>query len=302
MICMCSYAETFDVLGVLQMTIPKDFEVLSTTPRFMTHSTSPQYCVRIYMEIIYKTAWLPMTIDLFGHTDFPRAAALVESTGKAEQYYSTYNTADQPKYLLPSFDSDPKVNKNGLRYSRFASDWASGVSANYVGYYARTQNKVFPELIVGVLNSWGAFPPVETIDFNEQHFDEKIARQNENTRSYYAQLQEMIDSIAAPPTAGLKKLDVKSQTRSYKQEEGVYVPSITNLRLRESPSLSGRVVGTVAQTPQRIIGLGPEETIDGLKGRWVRIAPLIGNQAGWAFDGYLRKATEKELDDFYESI
>ena len=81
-----------------------------------------------------------------------------------------------------------------------------------------------------------------------------------------------------------------------------YVNSIEGLKVRDTPSLSGkRVAGLVNALPVKIISVGDSVTIDGITDTWVKIlipAYLWKDDTpeyGWVFGGYL-SATKIDYD------
>lgn len=80
----------------------------------------------------------------------------------------------------------------------------------------------------------------------------------------------------------------------------MYVDSKEGLRVRDYPSLkSNRICGLTHRLPVKVVAIGKEETIDGIKAPWVEI--LIPRyewksaepEYGWVFGGYLSKEQAK---------
>ncbi len=68
-----------------------------------------------------------------------------------------------------------------------------------------------------------------------------------------------------------------------------YSPTVSTLRLRESPSLNGKYIRTLKQGEKlELLETGKKETIDGIKGNWVKVRTNQGEE-GWCFDGYLEE-------------
>lgn len=92
------------------------------------------------------------------------------------------------------------------------------------------------------------------------------------------------------------KLSAESK-KYYKNKKLIntmYVNSLEGLKVRDTPSLSGkRICGLVNALPVKIIEIGNETEIDGIKDNWVKIlipAYEWKNQNpeyGWVFGGYL---------------
>ena len=94
----------------------------------------------------------------------------------------------------------------------------------------------------------------------------------------------------------ISSLSAKSN-KYYKNEKLIntmYVNSLDGLKVRDTPNLSGkRICGLVNALPVKIIEIGNETEIDGIKDNWVKIlipAYEWKNQNpeyGWVFGGYL---------------
>jgi hypothetical protein len=287
-------AATYNLLDVLEVTIPEDFQLLSLSQHFYKHYLFSQYDLEVRFEVAYRTALLPITFDLFGYDSIRAAEGLSKYVGTPQSYDRMYNMSDQSKYLIAEYDRSSKISLQGIKYSQFVSTWNSDVSTDYIGYYMKTNNAVFSEAIISLYNSWSALDASPELGFDEKDFGQKLERQGAVARDFYRKVSSMIDSIRIPASGNGKRLDYSLQFASYDIRGEQYVPTITNLRLREKPSLSAAIVGLVKNQPHLIIEKGPEATIDGVKGNWVRIRPLAGNRIGWAFSGYLRRLTDKE--------
>ena len=80
----------------------------------------------------------------------------------------------------------------------------------------------------------------------------------------------------------------------------MYVDSLEGLRVRDNPTLSGkRICGLVNASPVKIVEVGKETEIDGIKDNWVKILiPAYewkgdSPEYGWVFGGYLSKEKVK---------
>jgi hypothetical protein len=184
-------------------------------------------------------------------------------------------------------------------YSRFVSDWASGQSSDYLGYYFKIPDAVFRECVINIFNSWGALASKGQLGIDEKQFEEKLTKENKQTQSYYRIVGRMINSIRFDIDDTSKFVDFNYQFVNSETVDGLYTPTINNLRFRESPSIEAPMIGFVEEKPYRIIEKGPEETIAGEKGQWVRMISVLGTTVGWAFDAYLRPLSEQELSYLY---
>ena len=68
-----------------------------------------------------------------------------------------------------------------------------------------------------------------------------------------------------------------------------YLPTIDNLRFRESPTLNGKVIRILKKNDVlELIEKGKTETIKGVNGTWVKVKTDLGEE-GWCFDAYLKE-------------
>ncbi|EKD83664.1 MAG: hypothetical protein ACD_39C00538G0006 [uncultured bacterium] len=78
---------------------------------------------------------------------------------------------------------------------------------------------------------------------------------------------------------------------------GQIIPG-SGVKLREKPSVSGKMLGVLKQSSEVIIlsQEGPEEEIEGIKANWFAIL-VDKNLLGWAFGGFIGNIREHELPD-----
>jgi hypothetical protein len=75
-----------------------------------------------------------------------------------------------------------------------------------------------------------------------------------------------------------------------------YIPKVDNLRLRESPSIDGKIIRLLTKNEKlEFMERGKEETINGIKGYWINIKTEKG-ETGWCFDGYLNIIKDNTSD------
>jgi hypothetical protein len=217
-------------------------------------------------------------------------------------YTTNYGMSDEPELLREAYREVPRINRNGITYSRVASSWGSGVSSDYIGFYFQVPPPLFGEVIIGVLNSWDAFAPTVTLRVRERDFDAKLSRQGREARTWYALLQGVVDSISMEVAPGTPVIDARYSFRTSAAADGYYLSTQPDMKLRLAPSGNAATFGRVMHRPCRIIAYGREETIGGVRGRWARVVPLHGSQVGWVFSGHLRKATDEEMKEYFEGL
>ncbi|MBN2572696.1 MAG: SH3 domain-containing protein [Ignavibacteriales bacterium] len=100
---------------------------------------------------------------------------------------------------------------------------------------------------------------------------------NDKTKTYWIYI-ETLD--------GLKGYCLDNQLKKFNI---FYEPSINSLRFRESPSLYGKIIRNLNKCEKlELIEKGKEETINGVKGSWVKVKTEKG-EVGWCFDAYLEE-------------
>jgi|GEM_PF-2107029 len=73
------------------------------------------------------------------------------------------------------------------------------------------------------------------------------------------------------------------------------VPIVNNLRFRESSSLEGKFIRTLNKGEKlEFIEQGKFETINGVKGNWVKVKTEKG-EIGWCFDAYLEEVKQDDV-------
>ncbi len=79
-----------------------------------------------------------------------------------------------------------------------------------------------------------------------------------------------------------------------------YISVVDCLRFRKSPGLNGENIRSLKKSDKlKLIEKGKEETINGLKGNWIKVQ-AVDNQEGWCFDPYL--ILESNIKDKEELI
>lgn len=97
---------------------------------------------------------------------------------------------------------------------------------------------------------------------------------------------------------GLMIFSLSAESKKYYKNEKLkntmYVNSLEGLKVRDNPDLSAkRICGLMNAMPVKIIGVGKEIEIDGIKDNWVKILiPAYewkseNPEYGWVFGGYL---------------
>ena len=122
----------------------------------------------------------------------------------------------------------------------------------------------------------------------------------------YTETQEQIRSLVKINTVDLSRVTwPRHADGTYDYETAVWPQSgkhyraSDNLRLRSSGSTAGRPVVTIGKGTQvKVLGIGAEQTIDGITSNWVQVEVQVGAKdkdgkaiaagtTGWCFGGYL---------------
>jgi hypothetical protein len=99
-------------------------------------------------------------------------------------------------------------------------------------------------------------------------------RQNNNLYNYTVFKDKRIKAMFVP------KLDSANNTK-------IFIPSIPNLRLRDAEK-TGNVIRLLKDKEKfKLVEMGQEDEINGIKGSWVKVKSLDNNDEGWCFNGYL---------------
>ena len=266
-----------NIHDAVNLVIPDEIEVLSVSQNLRSHNKSDQYCLRVYIEMIYDNTYLPLKIDLFGYGDTGELAEKLDME-KVGIYSPEYRTADQKKYLKQNYAEYPERTEN-IEFSRFVSHWPNGWSSDYYGIYFKLENSFFDEAIVSMINIWSGFGG-SGLKINDREFREKAQELSASGRRFLAMTEAMIRSIECRPGVETNKSLLFS---SYEDIPGYFLPTIENLRLRSGPSPDSEVLGYVSGYPHLIIGTGPEFEADGIKGQMVQDQAIHRNDDGLGF-------------------
>jgi len=102
---------------------------------------------------------------------------------------------------------------------------------------------------------------------------------------------------------GVEIANFEKQRRVIKYDEIIklkslikrYTPKIDNLRFRESPTIDGKFIRMLSKDEKlEIIEQGKSETINGVKGNWVKVKTEKG-EIGWCFDAYLEEIKDDNV-------
>jgi hypothetical protein len=104
-------------------------------------------------------------------------------------------------------------------------------------------------------------------------------RQNDVLYNYIVYKEKKIKALFIP------KVDTITN-------EKIFIPTIPNLRLRDQEK-TGNVIRLLKENEKlKIVEMGQDDEINGIKGSWVKIKSLDGNEEGWCFNGYLKESVK----------
>lgn len=107
---------------------------------------------------------------------------------------------------------------------------------------------------------------------NTKQVDDLIKNKKDEVKLYF-EIDETIKNLG---------FDIKND----------FISSIPNLRFRDIPSQDGKIIRILNQNEKvEILEFGKEETINNVKGNWVKVKTEKG-EVGWCFDAYLEEIKE----------
>jgi hypothetical protein len=292
----------YNINDFFQINLPNEFEVASITQKLRVKSDKSQYCITNNIYFIFENKYFVMTINCYGNNNIRILDGSETYNMETGLYYSNnYSMADEIKYLMPNYIDIPLFNKNNVKYSKFISDWPSGRTSDYYGLYFQIPNNEFSECIISIYNIWGSFATSQRLKFgNNPDYKEKYMKEGGKLQSIFQLLELFENSITFSISKNILKIANGYSYEKYKSDYSFILPTINNLEMRKEPSLNSEVLGYMSNRIYQIIIMGNESEIDGIKGNWILIKPPIGNNLRWVFSGYTRKATEEEINKYFE--
>jgi hypothetical protein len=289
-------ADTYSIENLFSVTIPEEIEILSIDQEIRTKKDNTQYYLSTSFGILYKNVYLYLSINCYGNSNPDLYKS--QNNVKTNYYYNLYNLSSQLDYLFANYEKTHFVNTNNVKYSIFVSDWDSGWSSDYYGVYFKLNDSTFSECIISINNSWSAFEPKNQLSINDNKFRDKYLAEKGDIKTFYQLLDSLVNSITFNPSDKQIIISNGFSYQKYKSDYSYCIPTINNLRMRSLPSLQGEVLGVMQESVYTILGIGIEDTIDGIKGNWILVIPTLGNKATWVFNGYTRKPSEAEISKY----
>ena len=287
--------KVLNINDLFEIIIPENIEIMSINQYFLLDSDNTQYGVENSLYILYQNKFFFMDINIYGNKN----RSLLDGT-KTYNLRKIINPApymskNQINYLKENYFNKPFTNKNQVKTGKFFSSWGTSWSSDYYGLYFTLPNDEFNECVISISNIWGTFANSETIDEN---YKEEIKKTGGNLEKIFNDLEFMENSITYKLSEKSIKIENGGVGEQIIDNDYVY-PVIDNLRMRSRPSLTGEVLGYMEKEMYRVVVIGEEEEIGGIKGNWLLIKSWYGNSAAWVFSGYTREATNAEKDRYF---
>jgi hypothetical protein len=292
------FVQSYNINNLFEIDIPENIKVISIDRDLLVKSDNDQYIIRTYLEVIFQGKYFGINISCYGNTN----ALILNGTETYNMKITTYhpNYAGSPaiKYLKQNYIENPFINKNNVKISRFVSNWASDISSDYYGLYFTLPDSEFNECIIDIYNIWGTFGKIQELGHNDKDYKIKYMNEGGKLEEIFRGLELLEDSITFTISDNSKKV-VNGFASKEIIDDPYILPTIIGLRMRARPSLDGDILGYMENSLYRIIIIGDNMEIDGIKGNWIMIRPFNGNSVSWVFSGYTRKATSDEIGDYF---
>lgn len=292
------FGKEYNINDLFQVNIPDGIELVSISQKLMIKDDKSQYFIWNQIDFIFENKYFSIAINCYGNSNKKILEGSKTYNMETGTYYASYNIADQIKDLKQNFIHMPLFNKNNVKYSKFVSDWPSGRTSDYYGLYFQMPNNDFSECIISINNIWYSFAKNQRLQIgNNLDYKELYMKEGGKLQAIFQLLELFENSITFSISNNAAKID---NYEKYESDYSYIIPTIRNLRMRREPSLNSEVLGYMLNKIYQVIIIGDEAVIDGIKGNWILIRPAIGNDLSWVFSGYTRKATEEEIDYYFE--
>jgi hypothetical protein len=293
------FGQEYNINNLFQITIPAEIDVASINQYLRIKSDNSQYCVVNNMYVIWQNRYFLINVNCYGNSNKNVFNGTETYNMRKGVYYAKYNIADQVTYLKKNYVERPFTNKNKVKLSRFVSDWASGMTSDYYGLYFMLPGTEFTECIISINNIWGTFSKNYKLAFDDVTYSRKYMLEGGMLEKFFQLLNLLEESITFDISSNSTSIVNGYAYEKYNTDYSYVIPTTSNLRMRNSPSLTGEVIGYMADSLYQIIVFGEASEVDNIKGNWILLKPYNGNSLAWVFNGYTRKATEEEIEGYF---
>jgi len=290
--------KTLNIDNLFEIKIPDNLEIVSLNQYLHIDINNTQYCISNVLETIYQNRHFSFIIECFGETNTSILNGHIDYNLNKIINNHAYRGRNQINYLKENYTEHPVFNKNNVKLSKFISTWSTSWSSDYYGLFFTLSDKEFNECVISIYNIWGTFTKKELRDINEENYKQQIQEEGGDLENIFNILELMENSISLNISENSIKINKGNVSAQIIEDTSIF-PAINNLRMRKNPSLNSEITGYMKNIIYRVIVIGDEAEIDGIKGNWIMVVPYNGNTASWVFNGYTRKASNDELDNFY---
>jgi hypothetical protein len=288
----------YGLYGLCAVTIPPAFEIVSIGAA--TEKSGRGYGAYIDLDLAYRGLLARARISLYSDHEALVAVPALKTAkmrvipGDPSDW--RYFAAVEEAAKKTVFDAGP-----GKKGARTAEPVASAYFRDFLGYLAPVEGATYEKAYITVMNPWFELAGGAAFD-RSKGLEENLAGKNQAVRDFYAAMDELARSFSVDATkADFAVADREWAAPGFVRDAQIYTPSKENLRFRDKAGQTGAVLGSIGPG-QRLLVLqrGEAETIGGLKGSWVRASILNDIRwptVAWLWDGYLRKMSDKEIQD-----
>jgi len=294
--CSGKEKKLLNINNLFEIRIPENMEIISIKQYFLKDKNNTQYGIGNVLYIVFQNKFFFMDIDVYGDSNRNILDGSKKYNLREIINPHPYMSQSQIIELKENYNNAPFINKNQVTMGKFISNWGTRWTSDYYGLYFTLPNEDFNECVISIYNIWGTFAENEQLDDNYKY---KIKEIGGNLEKIFNDLEKMEDSIKFKLTGKSKKIGIDNIGEQIIEDEYIY-PATNNLRMRSQPSLTGEELGYMEDKMYRIVFIGEEAEMEGLKGNWLLIIPWFDNSASWVFSGYTREATEEEINSHFE--
>lgn len=293
-----SEVKSLNINDLFEISIPESMKIISIDQYLFMDRESTQYSISNYLGMVYLNKYFVIEIDCYGDSDM--AILNGNETYNLRKIINPdpYKSRNVINYLKENYSDDSFVNKNGVKIGKSITSWASWVSSDYYGLYFTLSDDKFNECVISIYDVWYSFAKNERLVHNDKDYKEKYKNEGGNLEKIFHDLELLENSITFKISNDSIKI-LNGEIGENIIDDRLVFPTIDNLRMRNSPSLTGEILGYMEKIIYRVIIIGDNDEIDGINGNWVMVIPYNGNNVSWVFNGFTRKPTEDELWRFF---
>jgi len=282
-----------DLYGVCSLALPPEFELYRISSNVEHSINRGRYGLVVHISYVYARRLGNLTLAMWSRQPPPISGALKEAPVVEYPDESFIGMSVQALGTAHVMPFDLGHGAIGIREAR---PWPTKDSVDMLGYLLPGSGAVWGSCSLLAFDAWDAFGTGSLPE--DAELDSILPTQSQVCIDFYLLMNNVARSISSlPQPADLSVTKPDWTAPSFVADGDVCVPTIPNLRYRSGPGLKAGVLGTfLPKDHLRILSRGQSQTIDGIKGNWVR-ATFGADRWGavvWVFDGYLRAVTPAE--------